>query len=63
MPSKYFLPKQEDLSFNMVQGEFYCDECNEQLREAKHFYKVDIYAWQCSKGHVTKYSAEEMING
>jgi len=63
MASKYFLPKKQDLAHTMVMGRFYCDDCDEEVNEAKHFTQSDIYAWQCSNGHVTKYNAEDMVGG
>lgn len=60
MPSKYFVPTEEDLSYQTVQGELYCSECDEAVAEAKWFLKTDIYAWKCTKGHISKATAEEL---
>lgn len=60
MPSKYFIPRKIDLEHVMVQGVFHCEECDEQMSEAKHFTKSDTYAWQCPNGHITKANEEEL---
>ena len=61
MPSKYFLPKKEDLKHDVVNGLFHCEECDETMNSAKHFLQSDTYAWKCPNGHITKATAEELF--
>lgn len=67
MPSKYFIPKEMHINYKaeILQGEFHCDDCDERVNEAQWFKDAPAdahaLAWQCSKGHITRKYANEVI--
>lgn len=64
MPSKYFVPRIENLEYTKLDGEFPCilaDDCEVINYTAKHFQSIDQLAWECPEHGINKATASEYV--
>lgn len=63
MPSKYFVPKEEDLKYETIIGQFPCqiDDCDEENSSARWYKSIDVLAWECPVGHINKEKASDYV--